>query len=129
MENDEVNRGMRAPIQLIGLGVMLIIGIFLGIDTAEKNIQKMEGVEGASRAIQITPQQNGKIEIAVMGQVVETKSPVENLDDPKIKEASEKVKGTIRNETSQLAMVGNQAGTVIREMTQKLIESIFSWAN
>ncbi|TCS94780.1 DUF3679 domain-containing protein [Hazenella coriacea] len=120
---------MRASIQLLGLGIMLIIGIFLGIDTAEKNIQKLEGVEGSPRAIQITPQQNGKIEISVMGQVVETKNPVENLDDQKIKEASQKVKGTIQNETSQLALVGNHAGTAIRQITRKLVESIFSWAN
>lgn len=120
---------LRASIQLIGLGIMLIIGIFLGIDTAEKNIQKLEGVEGSPRAIQIIPQENGKIEIAVMGQVVETKNPVEKLDDSKLKETSQKMKGTIQNETSQLAMVGNQIGTVIREITQKLVESIFSWAN
>ncbi len=54
---------MRVWVQIIGLLAMLVFGIFIGMDVAERNMQKMQGIEGCARAIQITPQE-GKIEIS-----------------------------------------------------------------
>lgn len=116
---------MRWMVQIMGLVGMLILGIFLGIDGAEKNIQKMQGTEGAPRAIQIIPQDDGRIEISVLGQVVETKNPVEQVDKEKV----EIVTQTVKEETNHLATMGNQVGQGMREVTRKIVEIIFSWVD
>ncbi|SEN03849.1 DUF3679 domain-containing protein [Lihuaxuella thermophila] len=115
---------MRASVQIISLVGMLILGIFLGIDSAEKNIQKIQGTEGAPRAIQISPQ-NGKIEIAVLGEVVETSNPVEKMDRYEVAGVARQVE----KESNRLAAIGNQMGTEIREATRKIAEFLFSWAD
>ncbi|MBA4493121.1 DUF3679 domain-containing protein [Paenactinomyces guangxiensis] len=112
---------MRVTIQIIGLACMFILGIFLGIDSAEKNMHKMQGTEGGPRAIQITPQ-DGKIEIAVLGQVVETKNPVKQAE-----EKVEEVSGKAEAKSNRLAAIGNEVGTGMREITRKVVELLFSW--
>jgi hypothetical protein len=114
---------VRVWVQIISLIGMLIIGVFLGIDSAEKNMQKMQGTEGAPRAIQITPQQNGRIEIAVLGEVVEAKNPVHKVDGKKMKIVSESVK----EGTNYLAVMGNQVGTGMRTLSRKVVDLIFGW--
>lgn len=114
---------MRASVQIISLIAMLILGIFLGINSAEKNIQKIQGTEGAPRAIQISPH-NGKIEIAVLGEVVETNNPVQEIGQYQVTGVAQKVK----KESNRLAAMGNQVGTEIREATRKIAEFLFNWA-
>jgi hypothetical protein len=115
---------MRVLVQIICMICVLVAGIFVGIDRAEQNMQKMEGTVGAPRAIQITPQ-DGKIEIAVLGQVVETKNPV-----PKV---TAKVKETVTDEyeksgTNYLAVVGNEVGTGLKNLSRQVMNFIFALA-
>jgi hypothetical protein len=126
-DKDEVIQ-MRASVQMIGLVSMLILGIFLGIDSAEKNMQKMQGIEGVSRAIQITPV-DGKIEISVLGQTMETKNPVPNI----VQEPVREVKETIQPESGQpesgrLATFNNGVGVHFRDTMRKVAEILLSWA-
>jgi hypothetical protein len=121
--NDRGEWRMRASVQIISLIAMLILGIFLGINSAEKNIQKIQGTEGAPRAIQISPQ-NGKIEIAVLGEVVETKNPVQEMGQYQVTGVAQRVK----KESNRLAAIGNQVGTEMREATRKIAEFLFNWA-
>jgi hypothetical protein len=120
---------MRATVQMIGLVTMLILGIFLGIDSAEKNMQKMQGIEGASRAIQITPSA-GKIEISVLGQTVETKNLVPNSaklpvkEEEKVSEATE----AMLPESGRLATFNNDVGVHFRDTMRKVAEILLSWA-
>ncbi|MBA4542655.1 MULTISPECIES: DUF3679 domain-containing protein [Thermoactinomyces] len=115
---------MRVLVQIVCMIGMLVTGIFVGIDRAEQNMQKMQGTMGAPRAIQITPQ-DGKIEIAVLGQVVETKNPV-----PKV---AAKVRETVtsqqeKNGTNYLAVVGNEVGTGLKNLSRKVMNFIFALA-
>jgi hypothetical protein len=113
---------MRGMVQLLTLTLMLVIGIFVGIDTAEKNIQKMQGIEGAPQAIQVTPV-NGKVEITVLGHNIQTQNPLSNVDGKKI----EQVKETVQQGGSFLSEVGNWIGTGIRDSTRKMLEAVFGW--
>jgi len=113
---------MRVAFQILSLVGMLVLGIYLGIDTAEKNMHQIQGTEGAPRAIQITPQ-DGKIEIAVLGEVVETKNPVSKVNPVQVQE----VKNEVRNGTNYLAVFTNQVGTGIREVTRHWVDWIFGW--
>lgn len=113
---------MRVALQALSLIGMLLLGIFLGINTAEKNMHQMQGTEGAPRAIQITPQ-DGKIEITVLGEVVETKHPVVNVNSPEIQLVKEEVK----QGTNYLAIWSNSIGSGIRNITRQWAEWLFGW--
>lgn len=101
---------------------MLLLGIFVGINTAEKNMQQMQGTEGAPRAIQITPH-DGKVEITVLGEVVETKRPVVNIDTENI----QIVKEEVRQGTNYLAIWSNMIGSGMRNITRQWVEWLFGW--
>lgn len=115
---------MRVWVQIIGLLVMLVFGIFIGMDVAERNMQKMQGMEGAPRAIQITPQE-GKIEISVFGQTI-------NSEEASASTASEgqskNVQEEIKEGTNYLAVTGNQVGLTIRKLLRELADWMFAWA-
>ncbi|MBA4600776.1 DUF3679 domain-containing protein [Thermoactinomyces mirandus] len=114
---------MRVWVQVIALFTMLGLGIFVGIDLAERNMHKMQGTEGAERAIQITPK-DGKIEISVFGQVIETRKP----DDQALaKNESVTIDQPPKEGTNYLALVGNQLGTAIRQVLRKLADLMFVW--
>ncbi len=112
---------MRSIIQISALILMFVLGVFLGVDSAEDNIHKMQGTEGATRAIQITPQ-DGKIEISVLGQVVKTENPVKEIDQKKIVEVTEKVK----SESNRLAVIGNEVGSGIQDMARGIVDCFIS---
>lgn len=124
---------------------MLILGIFLGIDSAEKNIQKMQGTEGAPRAIQVTPV-DGKIQIQVLGQEIiantlgsssqnkEVQSSTSSSKEKKqiSTEQSSKINTTtvdLNTHTSSLAQMGNNIGDGVRSTTRKLLDLVFGWTN
>ncbi|SHE65352.1 hypothetical protein SAMN05444392_102234 [Seinonella peptonophila] len=106
----------------VSMVAMLCVGVFVGIDSAEKNIHKLQGAEGAPRAIQITPQ-NGKVEIALLGNVVTTQNPAKAISPKQVIEAKKQVQG----KTNQLAQLGNQVGSGIRQSARKLLSVIFGW--
>lgn len=113
-------------VQVMALMLVLMFGIFLGIDTAERNIQKIQGSEGAPRAVQITPE-NGKIEIAVLGNVYETDvsdEVVEEEEEKKEGEQEKEGKQVLNHQGSWLAKTGNQTGQQVREAARKLLESL-----
>ena len=114
---------MRVWVQIIGLLAMLVFGIFIGMDVAERNMQKMQGIEGAPRAIQITPQE-GKIEISVFGQTIgsEEASAKAGSENPGKSTGRE-----MREGTNYLAETGNQVGTMIRELLRELADRLFAW--
>lgn len=107
---------MRSIVQISALLIMFVMGVFLGINSAEDSIQKMQGTEGATRAIQITPQ-DGKLEISVLGQVVKAENPVEEVDQKKIAEVTEKVK----TESNKLATIGNEVGSGIQDVARGIV--------
>lgn len=114
---------MHYIIRTLVLLSMLVIGIYIGIHMAEKNMQQMQGTEGAPRAIQITPQKDGKIEISVLGQVVETKNPTEKMDQQKVAQ----LKDQMTEETDRLSELGNFIGHELREKARGLLGWMFSW--
>lgn len=140
---------MRWMIQSVSLLVMLILGIFLGIDSAEKNMQKIQGTEGAPRAIQVTPM-DGKIQIQVLGKDVissksnhlfedktstsqtiqfpESKSSNTVTQAPSLPESKIEVV-TSNGSSSTLAQFGNDLGGGLKSTTRKILDFMFGWAN
>lgn len=106
--------------RIIGLVVILLVGVFIGIDSAENNIQKMQGIEGAPKAIQLTPKAD-KLQINVLGQVVETK----HLDSAKVAE----VQHSITHGENILSNIGNAIGSDMRFYSRMMLSSLFSWAS
>jgi hypothetical protein len=113
---------MRWTAQVTVLLLVLMFGVFLGIDTAEQNIQKIQGNEGAPRAVQITPE-NGRVEISVMGHVMETENPVSKENIQRVKQ----VKRSVEQDSGMLAEMGNEMGNGIRQGARKAIEMIVGW--
>ncbi len=115
---------MRFTLQAISLLLATIFGIFLGIDTAEKNMQKMQGYEGAPRALQITPE-NGRVEISVLGHVYETENPL-----PKEKVAKKVEQTESEEEDSEeknlLSRIGNGVGQGLEHGTRRALEALVS---
>lgn len=122
---------MRMLIQVSALTMVLMFGIFLGIDTAEQNIHRNQGSEGAPRAVHITPQ-DGRVEIAVLGHVYQTESPVviqEKQDKGPSPDESTQVETppTDPDDSGWLTTAGNQAGEGIKQATRKAIEQVVGW--
>ncbi|MFC4076758.1 DUF3679 domain-containing protein [Salinithrix halophila] len=118
---------MRMTLQAIALLLTLMLGIVLGIGTAETNIQKIQGSQGAPRAVQISPDEDGQVEIAVLGKVYETEHPV---TVEKVKEKTQKVqeaKKEIEAGSSWLADAGNQAGDGVRKAARKMVDTMVGW--
>lgn len=114
---------MRVWVQVIGLFIMLVMGIFVGIDLAERNMHKMQGTEGAARAIQITPK-DGKVEISVFGQEIEPRKM--DIQVPEQNDSA-KIKQPPKDGTNYMALVGNRMGTAIRQFLRKVADLMFVW--
>lgn len=140
---------MRWMIQSVSLLVMLILGIFLGIDSAEKNMQKLQGTEGAPRAIQVTPM-DGKVQIQVLGKDVipnqnnhlfedqtSTSTTIPTSESESVNKATQaptlpesKVDVVTSNgSSSTLAQFGNDLGSGLKITTRKILDLMFGWAN
>jgi len=63
----------------------------------------MEGSEGAPRAIHITPE-NGRVEIAVMGQVYDAEPPVDPPESEQVKEEVQQAASTGKNLLGQVGI-------------------------
>lgn len=105
-------------IRIAGLVIMMIVGICVGVNMAEKNIHQLQGIEGAPQSIQITPR-NGKLEITMMGKsVVET-----SIDEQKITE----VTAQAQQEVGRIMTIGNWIGSGMRDMTRTVIDWFTNW--
>nr|WP_307250961.1 DUF3679 domain-containing protein [Croceifilum oryzae] len=137
---------MRWMIQSVSLLVMLILGIFLGIDSAEKNMQKIQGTEGAPRAVQVTPT-DGKVEIQVLGKDVvlnkndslfEDPSPSPSTPTPAPESGKPKAQApsspqpkadAAAGSGSSLAQFGNELGGGLKTTTRKVLDFMFGWTS
>lgn len=109
-------------LRISGFVIALMMGIYIGIHMAEKNMHHMQGTEGAPKAIQITPGKDGKIEISVLGQVVETKKPGEKYQQQVIE-----LKNQVTEGTNQWSDLGNYIGHEVRETARGLLGWMFAW--
>lgn len=109
-------------LRMFGFVLVLIMGIYIGIHMAEKNMHQLQGTEGAPKAIQITPGKDGKIEISVLGQVVETKKPGEKYQKQVLQ-----LKNHVAEETNQWSDLGNYIGSEVRETARGLLGWMFAW--
>lgn len=116
---------MRMMLQVMALMLVLMFGIFLGIDTAETNIQKVQGSEGAPRAVHITPGSEGRVEIAVLGHVYDV--PVVEKNEKEDKITNDVVPQHLDENSSWLAVAGNQTGGGIRRVSREVLEFLISW--
>ncbi|USG63902.1 YqxA family protein [Brevibacillus ruminantium] len=67
---------MNVTIRLTGLLVILLIGVVLGLQTAERGIYKVSGLpEQQTQTFSIKKIDNGQMEIAVMGKQVQARAP------------------------------------------------------
>lgn len=63
---------MNVTVRLTGLLVVLLIGVVLGLQTAERGIHKVSGLpEQETQTFSIKKIDNGQMEIAVMGKEVQ----------------------------------------------------------
>ncbi|MBG9789074.1 MULTISPECIES: DUF3679 domain-containing protein [Brevibacillus] len=64
---------MAHTIRFVGMVILLLIGIVLGMQTAERGINKVDGsLREQSQTFAITKVDNNQVEIAVMGKQVRT---------------------------------------------------------
>ncbi|PTX64840.1 uncharacterized protein DUF3679 [Melghirimyces profundicolus] len=122
---------MRLMIQVLALMMVLMFGIFLGIDTAEQNIHRMQGSPEAPRAVHITPDDGG-VEISVLGHVYETDSPVVINREPeeeekKEPEEAEKPPPSAPADGSWLSRAGNQTGEGLKSVTRNVLNHVAGW--
>jgi hypothetical protein len=109
---------MSNPLRFLLLGVLLLIGVFVGIDIAESNIQKMQGIEGAAKAIQVSTKPD-HLEVNVLGQVVKAHA----IDAAKV----EKVQQTLNDSENIISNIGNSIGSNLRYYSRMMLGTIFSW--
>ncbi|MBH0331972.1 MULTISPECIES: YqxA family protein [Brevibacillus] len=72
---------MNVTMKLTGLLIILLVGVVLGLQTAERGISKVSGVpEGQAQTFSIKKVDQGQVEIAVMGKQVQTANPKEMVN-------------------------------------------------
>lgn len=102
---------MRWILQITFLSLALLVGVFVGIDRAEQNMQAIQGTEGAARVFEVSVPEEGKMEIAVLGQEYETVQPIqeEHIEESK----------------NFLAHLGNKTGEALEWGARKILERCF----
>jgi len=67
---------MNVTAKLAGLLIVLLVGVVLGLQTAERGISKVSGLpDQQPQTFYIKKMDQGKVEIAVMGKQVRTTNP------------------------------------------------------
>ncbi|QRG69533.1 DUF3679 domain-containing protein [Brevibacillus choshinensis] len=67
---------MNVTTKLTGLLVILLVGVVIGLQTAERGISKVSGLPDVqTQTFYIKQMDQGKMEIAVMGKQVQTANP------------------------------------------------------
>jgi hypothetical protein len=101
--------------------VIFIFGVVIGMNVAEQNLHKMQGIEGAPKAIQVTPV-DGKVEIAVLGETIKTENPIQKLEKPN----QGKKDPTQVDSKSWLTEAGSTIGNSLRIITRTILDLIFA---
>ncbi|AQS55335.1 DUF3679 domain-containing protein [Novibacillus thermophilus] len=101
---------MRWMIQLSILCLALLIGVFIGIDRAEHNMQEIQGAEGAGKVFEVSIPEEGTMEISVLGEEYETVQPI---SEERVEESK-----------NVLAHLGNKAGEALEWGARKILERI-----
>ncbi|SMO50559.1 DUF3679 domain-containing protein [Melghirimyces algeriensis] len=117
---------MRLMIQVLALMMVLMFGIFLGIDTAEQNIHQTQGSQGAPRAVHITPDEEGQMKISVLGYVYETDQalPDQEAEDSEREEREKSNVSASDSDESWLAQAGNETGEGLKKATRKALDQL-----
>lgn len=102
--------------------LIFVAGIYIGIHIAEDNMHQLHGLDGSPKAIQITPKKDGKVEISVLGQVVEAENKTNTYQKKVVK-----VKSRITNDTNQWSDLGNTIGEKVSKTTRGLLGWLFAW--
>jgi hypothetical protein len=93
---------VNVTLKFIGLVAILLVGVVLGLQTAERGLQKVEGVPAQNpQTFYIKKVDNGKMEIAVMGKQL-------SADAGKA--------------TTYVSHFGETLGDFVRDGTRKLID-------
>lgn len=66
---------MNVTLKLAGLLVILLIGVVLGLQTAERGIARVSGLPEQPQSFYIKKVDQGKVEFAVMGKPVQADNP------------------------------------------------------
>lgn len=106
---------MRWILQMIFLSLTLLVGVFVGIDRAEQNMQAIQGTEGTSSVFEVSVPEEGKMEIAVFGQEYETVQPIQEE--------------SIEESKNFLAHVGNKTGEALEWGARQILERCFELAD
>lgn len=122
---------MRLAAQALSIGIALVLGVLFGMDYAEQEKVAKEKVIPApsqtlsNQTIQLTPTNQGKVEITV----------VEQPGSPQIVQVGPQDKKESKGQanpnlgpmkSSTLGEVTNSIGMGIREQTRKMLEEMFN---
>ena len=109
-------------LQVTALSMMLLVGIFLGIDSAERNIQEMEGTRELPGRF-ISPRKTGAWKSPCWGRFMMPKPP----PFPGAEQVKEEIREAAASGKNLLGQVGNQVGHGIRLGTRKALEMVVGW--
>ncbi len=101
--------------------VIFVFGVVFGMNVAEQNLHKMQGIEGAPKAIQVTPV-NGKVEIAVLGETIQTENPIKKVEQT---DSEDKVPSQV-DSRSWLTEAASILGGSLRMLTRTILDLIFA---
>lgn len=102
---------MRWLAQFIFLCLMLLFGVFFGIDRAEQNMQAIQGTQGAERVFEVSSPEEGKMAVSVLGKAYETVQPIEEEQ--------------IEQSRNFLSHLGNKTGEALQWVARKVLNRSF----
>ncbi|HZG14308.1 MAG TPA: DUF3679 domain-containing protein [Candidatus Bathyarchaeia archaeon] len=99
---------MNVTVKFIGLVIVLLVGVVIGLQTAERGIYKVEGrPDQLPQTFYIKKVDKGQMEIAVMG-------------------TTKQIEGNPAEVTTYVSNFGESMGTMIKNSTRKLIDWLAS---
>ena len=107
---------MRSFMLILGLVGIFFLGVMLGINAAENNIQKMQALEGVTKSIKIVPK-NGNLEISILGNTLKTEKFLAKVDPKALKDK-------ITESKNKLASVSNEVGNGVCTITRGVLERL-----
>ncbi|MBO8171454.1 MAG: DUF3679 domain-containing protein [Bacillaceae bacterium] len=121
---------MKLAFQFFFLVSILLFGVLLGIDTAEKGIRRIDGNPGASGAFHIKRVDGNRIELEVLGQTIVTDRSGNPISQQETEQTEPKKEPVIPQEqaepapreTSWLSRIGNQLGDWLSTNTRRGLE-------
>lgn len=101
---------MRWLAQFIFLCLLLLFGVFFGIDRAEQNMQAIQGTQGTERVLEVTASEEGKMAVSVLGKEYET-MPFEGEQ--------------IERSRTFLSHLGNKTGSALQWVARQILNRCF----